>query len=125
RGTLWVRLGLEAVDHVVDCHRLAVTELHPLADLKGPYGGVGVGRPALGEPGMVLQLVVGEDQELTNLIDTLNAALVGDSDRVDGRGRRDHANIDGGPALAGGRRGGRGGRGGPPAGGKDGAEQRQ
>ena len=49
---------------------------------------------------MVLQLAIGENEELADLIDALDAALVSDGDRVDGRRRCDHADVDRGSALA-------------------------
>ena len=97
---LRVGLGLEAVDDVVHGHGRTVVELHALADLEGPHRGVGVGAPACRQPGVIVEALVGENEELAHVADEFQAALVGDRDRVNGGSRDEDACLDGRACLA-------------------------
>ena len=91
---LRVSLFLDAVDHVVDRHRRAVVELHPLPDLERPHRRIRVGAPARRQPRMIGVRVVGEDQELADVADQFQATLVGDGDRVDRGGGHEDPRLD-------------------------------
>ena len=98
---LGVGLQLVGVDDVVGRERRAVVELDAAAELERPHRRVGVGAPALGQHRHELQARVGDAQVLTRLAEHVEAALVGDGDRVDRRGRRDDAGLDDAAGLAG------------------------
>jgi hypothetical protein len=69
--------------------------------------------------------MVGEDEELADVADQLQATLVGDRDRVDRGGGHEDPRLDGRSGLPGrGRAAARGCRAGAPAGGQDAADQR-
>ena len=70
---------------VLGGHRLAVLELHALANLERPLRPVAVGLPALGEARDRLELAVGVDQELARLPEYGERALVVHLDRVEVR----------------------------------------
>ena len=80
---LGIGLVVERRRDILRGHRLAVLELHALADLERPLRGVRVGLPALGEPRHGLELAVREDQVLARLPEDGEGALVVDHDRVE------------------------------------------
>jgi len=100
RRALGVALGLEAVNDVIDGHRRAVVELDSRPDLEGPYRCVGARAPACRQPRVVIVVLVSKDEPLADLTEHLQAALVGDRDRVDRRGRHADAGLDRRPGLA-------------------------
>jgi hypothetical protein len=83
------RIGkpVDAGDHIIRRHRLAIVEFHPLPQLEGPHRAVLVGTPALGQHRLERQIVAVETQEIADIGQDGEPGAIGDLDRVDGTRR--------------------------------------
>ena len=91
-GVLRIRQAVDGGDDVVRLERLAGVVLDAAAQFEGPHGAVLVVRPAFGQTRLQREIGLGHAQELADLDQHGQAALVRDADRVDGacRGHRGH-----------------------------------